>query len=272
MSTPPPRYTARLIADELREAIKRGDYKPGHQLPTGRAIMARFGVAQQTAQNVYDLLRAEGLVVSRGGGGVFVREVESPVRIPRRRFVFRDKISYFFDETAQGYRPVTTPTVDLVPAPVEIARRLGVEPGSEVVMRTRVLGEHGLGRQRAMSYLPAWLRDELPVVGEEDTGLGGIYDRIEEHYAQPLTWEEAQGAVAAGSEEAEVLEGVVHGGPLVRILRTASLPDGRVVEVNDTRMDGARYEVVAVLERHESAQWPPTPAVEAVELPDHDNG
>lgn len=270
MSTPPPKYTARLIADEVRAAINRGDYKPGEQLPTGRTIVARFGVAQQTAQNAYDLLRAEGLVFSRGGGGVFVREPEPVVRVPRRRFVFRDRISYFFDEAAQGYRLISTPTVDVVPAPIEIARRLGIEPGSEVVRRTRVLGElepEPHGRQRAVSYLPAWLRDELPIVGEEDTGLGGIYDRIEEHYGEPLTWEEAQGAVAAGTEEAEALDGVMHGGPLVRILRTASLPDGRPVEVNDTRMDGGRYEVVAVLERDASAAWPPTPAEEPVVPP-----
>lgn len=267
MSTPPPRYTARLIADELRAAIERGDYKPGHQLPTGRVLMARFNVAQQTVQNAFDLLRSEGLVVGRQGAGVFVKETEAPQRVPRRRFVFRDLLGYYFDEAAQGYRPVSAPTVDVVPAPAEIARRLGVEPGSEVVMRTRVLGEDGHGRQRAVSYLPAWLRDELPVVGEEDTGLGGIYDRIEQHFGQPLNWEEAQGAVAAGADEAAALDGVEHGGPLVRILRTASLPDGRPVEVNDTRMDAGRFEVVAVLERDASASWPPAPAVEAVKPP-----
>lgn len=230
--------------------------------------MTRYQVAQQTVQNAIDLLRDEGLVVGRHGAGVFVKEPEPVVRIPRRRFVFRDKISYYFDEAAQGYRPVSTPTVDVVPAPAEIARRLGVEPGSEVVMRARVLGEDGHGRQRAVSYLPAWLRDELPIVGEADTGLGGIYDRIEDHFKQPLNWEEAQGAVAASVDEAEALDGVVHGGPLVRILRTASLPDGRPVEVNDTRMDGGRYEVVAVLERDASAAWPPTPAEEPVVPPD----
>lgn len=235
--------------------------------------MARYQVAQQTVQNAFDLLRSEGLVVGRHGAGVFVKESETPVRIPRRRFVFRDRIGYFFDEAAQGYRPVAEPTVDVVPVPAEIARRLGVEQGSRAVKRSRVMGElepESLGLQVAVSYLPEWLLDELPVVGEEDTGLGGIYDRIEEYFGQPLSWEEAQGAVAATSEEAAVLHGVLHGGPLVRILRTASLPDGRAVEVNDTRMDAARFEVVAVLERDPSAAYPPAPASEAVKPPDKD--
>jgi GntR family transcriptional regulator len=272
---PPPRAetASRKIAGDLRAAILRGDYKPGHQLPSSTALMSRYGVAQQTVQNALNLLHKEGLTVGRRGAGVFVKEPETVVRVPRRRFVFRDGIGYYFDEAAQNYRPVSTPTVEVVPAPLEVARRLGIEPGSEVVMRTRVLGElepEPCGRQRAVSYLPAWLRNELPIVGEEDTGLGGIYDRIEQHFGQALNWEEAQGAVAAGAEEAEALEGVVHGGPLVRLLRTASLPDGRAVEVNDTRMDAARYEVVAVLERHESATWPPALVTEAVKLPGSD--
>jgi GntR family transcriptional regulator len=267
MSTPPTRYTARQIATELRAEIVRGTYRPGQQLPRHRELMARFDVAKQTVQKALDLIRDEGLVVGRIGSGVFVRDAEPFVRIPRRRFVFRDELGYYFDETAQGYKPVETPTVDVVPAHAEIARRLGVDIASPVVKRFRVLGElepEPRGLQVAVSYLPAWLHDELPVVGEPDTGLGGIYDRIEEHFGQPLSWEEAQGAVAASLEEATVLHGVAHGGPLVRILRTATLPDGRAVEVNDTRMDGGRYEVVAVLDRDESAVYPPAPAVKPI--------
>lgn len=231
--------------------------------------MKRYGVARQTVQNAFDLLRSEGLVVGRGGAGVFVKDAGLVERVPRRRFVFRDGIGYFFDEAAQNYRPVREPTVRFVAAPAEVARRLEVEPGSQVVMRSRVLGElepEPVGLQVAVSYLPGWLLAELPIIGAPDTGHGGIYDRIEEHFG-PLSWEEAQGAVAATDEEASVLHGVVHGGPLVRIVRTTTLPDGRPVEVNDTRMDGARFEVVTVLERSESAKYPPTPAVEAPQLP-----
>lgn len=225
--------------------------------------MKRYGVARQTVQNAFDLLKAEGLVVARTGAGVFVKEAEPILRVQRRRFVFRDRIGYYFDEAAQDYRSIATPTVEVVSASAEIAGRLGVEPGSQVVKRSRVLGEldpEPRGRQWAVSYLPMWLVAELPVVGDADTGPGGIYDRIEEHFGQPLTWEEAQGAVAATGDEAEVLDGVVHGGPLVRIVRTATLPDKRPVEVNDTRMDGARFEVVVVLERDESAKYPPARA------------
>jgi GntR family transcriptional regulator len=268
--TPPNEKPADRIASELRADIHRGVYLPGHQLPSVTALMSRFGVARQTVQNAYDALRREGLVESRSGAGMFVRAYRPPAKISRRRFVFRDELGYYFDEAAQGFRLVATPTVEVVPAPVEIAERLQVEAGSQTVKRSRVLGElepEPVGLQWAVSYLPAWLLAELTIVGEANTGLGGIYDRIEEHFGEPLTWTEVQGAVAATAEEVSLLHGVVQGGPLLRILRTASLPDGRAVEVNDTRMDASRFEVVAALERDGSAVWPVTPAVEPVRPP-----
>jgi GntR family transcriptional regulator len=268
--TPPADKLTDRIAAELRDQIRRGRYQPGDQLPSIAGLVSQHGIARQTAQNVYEALRREGLVEARFGAGMFVRVYEAPAKISRRRFVYRDDLGYYFDQAAQGFRLVATPAIEVVPAPAEVAQRLGVEPGSRVVKRSRVLGElepEPRGLQWAVSYLPEWLLTELPVVGLPDTGLGGIYDRIEERYGEPLMWEEAQGAVAATAEEAALLHGVVHGGPLVRVLRTASLPDGRAVEVNDTRMDAARFEVVAVLERDVSASWPPSPAVEPVKPP-----
>jgi len=267
---PAGKTTAQKIAKVLREEIQRGDYKPGQRLPSTSDLVSRFKTSTQTVQNAFDQLKLEGLVVGVQRKGFYVRQLPDVQRIARRRYVFRDRIGYYFDEAAQGYRLVATPTVRVVPVSAEIARRLNIEPGSQVVKRSRVLGEvepEPQGLQWAVSYLPAWLLAELPVVGATDTGFGGIYDRIEEHFDQPLLWEDVQGAVAASDEEVAVLDGVVHGGPLVRILRTASLPDGRPVEVNDTRMDGARFEVVAVLERDASAAWPPKPAVEIPKPP-----
>ena len=265
--TPPShsrKVTWHQIRDDLRAEITNRTYLPEQQLPSATALMARYSVARQTVQNAFNALVAEGLVYTRPGAGVFVRPLATVHRLARRRFVLRDELGYYFDEIAQGYRPIGKPTVTTGPAPDEIARRLRVEPGSDVVIRSRVLGQvepEPQPLQIAVSYLPAWLAAELPVVAQAHTGPGGIYDRIEEHAGAALEWEETQGAVAASDHEATVL-GVTLGGPLVRVIRTATLPDGRPVEVNVTVMDGNRFEVVAVLERHETAAWPPAPATE----------
>lgn len=73
------------IAAELRESIDNGYYAPGQQLPSTRALMARYGVANQTIQNAIDVLRTEGLIEGRRGAGLFVLEqpnVEEIVRLP----------------------------------------------------------------------------------------------------------------------------------------------------------------------------------------------
>lgn len=73
------------IAADLRRAIRGGEYSPGHQLPSGSVLMARYGMARQTVQNPIDLLRVEGLVLGRSGAGWFVREPPVVQRLARNR-------------------------------------------------------------------------------------------------------------------------------------------------------------------------------------------
>ncbi len=47
---------------------------PGEKLPSGNELAKRYGVARMTVQQAIRLLRDEGLIVSRQGSGVFVRE------------------------------------------------------------------------------------------------------------------------------------------------------------------------------------------------------
>ncbi|HEX3731810.1 MAG TPA: GntR family transcriptional regulator [Mycobacteriales bacterium] len=68
------------VAHSLRAAILTQEYKPGDKLPSGNELAEEYGVARMTVQNALQTLREEGLVVSRQGSGVFVRErTEKPV-------------------------------------------------------------------------------------------------------------------------------------------------------------------------------------------------
>lgn len=61
------------LADELRQAIVSGQYKPGDRLPSTLDIMARTGVANLTVRGAYQLLVQEGLVESVSRKGFYVR-------------------------------------------------------------------------------------------------------------------------------------------------------------------------------------------------------
>ena len=52
------------LADELRQAITSGRYKPGDRLPSTLELMERTGVANLTVRSAYRLLVEEGLVES----------------------------------------------------------------------------------------------------------------------------------------------------------------------------------------------------------------
>ncbi|MGH3870436.1 MAG: GntR family transcriptional regulator [Pseudonocardiaceae bacterium] len=81
MPEPDPPLFRRIAAD-LRDAIRRGEYLPGHQLPSGTALAAQYNVATQTVWNAINLLRAEGLVVGLGAQGKTARQVSTVEELP----------------------------------------------------------------------------------------------------------------------------------------------------------------------------------------------
>lgn len=69
-----PRAPYLQIADDLRQAIQVGELAPGARLPSQHDLSARYGVARMTVQGALRELRQEGLIYSRQGQGVFVRD------------------------------------------------------------------------------------------------------------------------------------------------------------------------------------------------------
>lgn len=66
------------IAAHFRRLIEDGTLAPGERLPTLRAVMAEFGVAQQTATHAYAELKTEGLTRATTGGGTVVADPMTP--------------------------------------------------------------------------------------------------------------------------------------------------------------------------------------------------
>jgi GntR family transcriptional regulator len=242
------------IADALREAITRGDYPPGTTIPKETELMAMHGAGRETVRRAVIQLTAEGLLepVRRRGTVVRIRPARRPV--PRSRLVYRDDLGYYFDQTAQGWRALQPPTVSRGPVPFDVAAQLGVAPGDEAVIRDRVMGDPHTGQptQLATSYIPADLAAELPVLAARDTGPGGIYDRMEEAGFGPIRWTEAITTRPPSPAEASMLR-LAPGVALLRIVRLASSPNGRPLEVNDTRMSGDEFEINYPLSRDASA-------------------
>lgn len=68
------------VANALRAAILTKKFTAGDKLPSRSELAKTYNVAPMTVQNALRELREEGLIVSRQGSGVFVRErTERPV-------------------------------------------------------------------------------------------------------------------------------------------------------------------------------------------------
>lgn len=104
-----PRPPYLQVASSLRAGILTRRFTPGEKLPSGTALAEHYGVARMTVQQAVRLLRDEGLVISRSGSGVFVRErTERPIGLRphiERAFAAEHVTLDFFGfsgETLQG--------------------------------------------------------------------------------------------------------------------------------------------------------------------------
>ena len=60
------------VADELRSRIEGGMYAAGDKLPTEQVLVEKFGFSRTVIREAVATLRADGLLESRQGAGVFV--------------------------------------------------------------------------------------------------------------------------------------------------------------------------------------------------------
>ena len=141
METPRPRY--QQIADELREAIRKGVYEPGSRLPSHPDLAKQYGVSRTLAKQATDILVAEGLVRAEQGRGVVVlaapvtkrvRTIDRDYRSDTRRSSFADELR----KAGQSADQACSPGRDQ--AATHIAEHLGIGAAEEVVVRERLCG------------------------------------------------------------------------------------------------------------------------------------
>ncbi|MFI1203408.1 GntR family transcriptional regulator [Streptomyces sp. NPDC020883] len=246
----------REVAARIRADVEAGIWPTGRPIPGIDKLKDRYEVARQTANRAVQHLVSEGLLYSEGRRGTFIRPPAPTPTAARDQHVYRDELGYFFDQNAQDWRGIGTPTQEVGVPPADVAELLGVAKGEHVMIRDRAVGppEASHPLQLATSYLPMTLVGQLPVLGAAKTGPGGIYDRIEEHFGAAISWEETVGARPANDREQRQLR-IGAGLPVLVVTRVSRVGD-QAVEVNRTRMSADRFEVAYRVTRDETARWP----------------
>ena len=224
------------IADDIRQKIQTGAYAPGSQLPTYDELATEYQCSIAAVRRAVELLRQQGLVVTVQGKGSFVRE--RPVtrrhgieRYSRRRWSQDGQAILVAEAADQGWKASQSlRSLDTVPAPAEVAERLGIEPGTPVWMRSRVTYINDRPNQLADSYYADDVADAAPRLKDEDTGPGGGFARLEEAgFVLDHIREELKTRMPIGPES--VLLRLPEGTPVVELYRTTYDTTGRPVEV-----------------------------------------
>jgi GntR family transcriptional regulator len=168
-SVPERRDVYERLADELRQEIVSGRYKPGDRLPSTLELMERTGVANLTVRGAYRVLIEEGLVESVSKRGFYVRRPNvltwrmSPGRGARRAGAeMLDGWAADVEAVGLAHRQEISIAIEDASAPVlgvPVGERLGLPEGSRVLVR------------RAIRY-----------VGSPDEAMTGNADSLSDEY------------------------------------------------------------------------------------------
>lgn len=217
-----PRPPYQQVAASLKAAILTRRFEPGDKLPSQAELAERYGVARMTVQQALRILKDEGLVASRQGSGMFVRErTARPVGL-------RPHIEQAFEK--EHVR------IDFSGYTAETLHGIVAEPLDKV--RERRLSPQSIKIRLLLSDMTRPLAIPVATTGDPASS-GGVRERMAEISARHA------GAIADAVEELADLGLVPEATVELRVHGSAPLFKAYVV--NDTDVFFGYYPVV----RHE---------------------
>jgi GntR family phosphonate transport system transcriptional regulator len=229
------------IAQELRDNILSGIYKPGEKLPTEEALALRFGVNRHTLRRSIALLATDGLLRVDQGRGTFVSDTEpiAPIRYP-----IGDRVRYSETLRAQGIEPrYEMVRAITLPASQRVAELMDLPTGTAVALVERL----GLADNRplkiASSYFPLTIFPDILERLRETPSISRLfqeaYDRDHQRRSTRVT------AQTVTSDEARLL-GISANSPVLVAEAVNIDQHGQVIEYGVTRFRADRTELFIV--------------------------
>lgn len=223
------------VANDLRARIESGALQPGAQLPSVSALTQEFDVAGTTVQKALRALKAAGLVDSKPGKGVFVREHK---RIISRSADFTAPVP---EGTKPKHGPSTAVEVGEAVPPDDVAAKLEIEPGSTAIKRSRFMldKEGGDIVEITTSYLPLSIAQgtELARPGKLKGATPGALVRLGFPPRRCQEWVESRMPTSVEAQRLSLPPGT----PVLRMLRVTWSDNDRPVEALDIVFGADRY-------------------------------
>lgn len=137
-----------IAEQELRQAIARGTFRPGTQLPTEAELCQMLGVSRTVVREALRVLEEDGLVTRRHGVGTFVRD-HPILKNLNFNFGITEMIESAGLKSGTSHLAIRSETADQ-----EIAEQLRVAPGTPLVTVERVRTADGRPVVYSLDTLP----------------------------------------------------------------------------------------------------------------------
>jgi YD repeat-containing protein len=232
----------RDVAARIKADIERGVYPADSRLPTEHQLAEQHGVSRDTITRALGVLKAEGLVEAHTSKGTTV--APPPVRLTIDRYgevanPNRADADLGPWETACKAAGLDGRTevvgVDRVPADQSLAKRIGVDTGTELVHRRRRMWARERISQIQDAWMPAALVEGTPLAGSTKI-VGGVYAAMTvAGFGPARVTEEITGRPPTTEEQAAI--GLPDGATVQEVWRTTYDQAGRIVEVLRTIAD-----------------------------------
>ncbi|MEV6865182.1 GntR family transcriptional regulator [Streptosporangium subroseum] len=235
-SSPIPLYFQ--VAEQISEAIRRGDLTPGSRLDNEILLADRLGLSRPTVRQAIQYLVDKGLLVRKRGVGTQVvhGQVKRSVELT----------SLYDDLRRAGQEPATRVlSLDRAPVQEDVAAILGVTIGTEMLRLERIRYASG----EPLALLHNWLPLGLAPLTAENLSERGLYELLRAAGVRMRVANQRIGARAATAAEARLLD-ERRGAPLLTLLRTTYDDQGRAVEHGSHVYRASHYSLeVTLIER-----------------------
>jgi GntR family transcriptional regulator len=221
------------VANDLRERIESGAWRPGQRIPGEQELTDLYGASRTTIRQALASLAQEGLISREPGRGSFVRD-------PTITAGPRNLTSFSQEMRARGLEPSSRVlSIGIEPADEQVAAKLDLPEGSSVVRLERLRFGNGEAIGLQVAFLPA---GAFPGLADVDFSKASLYGELERRYDTVV--EEAEETYLATRIEAATarLLDVPDGAPGLMVERVA-WAGGRPVEFTRSVMRGDRYRV-----------------------------
>jgi GntR family transcriptional regulator len=222
----------------LRVRIASGEWRPGDLIPAEPELMAAYGVSRITLRQVLETLVRDGLIVREQGRGSFVARPaleKGMVRI----FCFTE------DMRRRGLTPRSIVlAAELVPAQSELAGKLGIPPGEELVRLERLR----LAEDEPLAIEESHLVHRIcPGLLRFDLAAESLREVLAREYG--VRWSRARQTIRAihASERTAALLGVPPNAALLYIERLSYTQGNSPVEFLRLQYRGDRYALYSEL-------------------------